>query len=141
MVNFVKKNLVYILLGIIIVLVVAIGICICLIVNKPAYNGGKIVCTKTDTGTTNKEIVSYDKTGKLVSREYTTTITYKDDENYEAAKGYYNTTKLKYKTDDKNKSIAVTTEAEPIKNEDGEEVVGWYVAYQKTLEANGYTCK
>ena len=140
MVEFIKKNLIYILVGVIIILAVIIGVCTCLIINKPSSSkGGSIVCT--DAKTNAKQKINYDEIGKITSREYETTLTYEDKNEYNAIKDYYKTNKMTYKANDKEKTIISTEVVENFKDENEKEIDVWVVTYQKTLESSGYTCK
>ena len=139
-----KLNLVYI--GIILVLSI---ICIFFLIDKCLSNKNKkVVCTMEQKEINNviTETITYDKTGRVLDDEYKITVTYEDDNVYNAAKeeiaknakDYLS----EYKYNEKARKITHTYKADyTTKDEDGNDVYDWYFTHVKTAEKSGYICK
>ena len=132
--EFFKKNLVYILLAIIIVLSI---VCICFIVDKCCKTKVKtLTCTLKKDNQINKQIIKYDNTGTITDIEYFMIVNYENKDEYEQNKtALKNDSKAKVEFNDKKLTITHTFDREKTDQKQ------WYVYEVDVFEEAGYTCK
>ena len=131
--NFIKKNIVYILVSVIVLLVI---ICTYFIVEKcTSTNISKLVCTLENEERKDTHLIKYDRSGKLIFDEYSVTLNYESKDEYDRAKQDADSNMFKYKFDDKKLKITHTLLNSDVTDEQ------WYIQFVKVLETNGYTCK
>lgn len=136
-----KKVINYIVIGI---LVVLIGLCVFLLIDKYSVKYKTMICKNSTEYDDYKHTIivtdKIDSTGKIINNKLEIVNVYKDKEYYNAAKEDALKEKKNVTSNDKKLTFTILEHDGKVEDDEGNEIETWYVTFKNLYEKQEYIC-